>query len=107
MKKGLSCLLCWLPLVLFCCSVIPLLFVSVMGEMGMMEESTMGILLIFIFFGAILSVVAVYGVMIWLIIKTVKNETLDVTAKVLWSIGLYCLNMLIFPVYWFMYIRKE
>ncbi len=107
MKKGLSCLLCWLPLVLFCCSYIPLIIVSIMGEMGIVEDSTLGLLMIFILFGVILSVVAVYGVMIWLIIKTVKNATLDTAAKVLWSIGLYALNMLIFPIYWFVLIRKE
>ena len=55
----------------------------------------------------ILAVIAVYGVMIWLIVKTIKKQEMSTLAKVVWCICLYSFNIFVFPIYWFVYLRKE
>ena len=107
MKKVLSFILCILPFILFFGTCIPLLGISIAEEMGMMtEESIMGISILLLI-GAILAVISVYGVMIWLIIKTVNKQDMSTTGKVVWCVCFYFLNIFVFPVYWFVYIRKE
>lgn len=107
MNKVLSFILCLVPAVLFWGSVIPLMGISVAEEMGTISYEALGVGMILILIGALLSVIAVYGVMIWLMIKTVKNPNIDKGLKVVWCICLYMFNMFVFPVYWFIYIRKE
>lgn len=107
MSKGLSCFLCWLPLVLYIVAVIPMCVVAVGSEMGMFADEMVLAVAILMLLVAILFVVATYGVMIWLIVKTVKNSQMEGAIKVVWCICLYFLNVLAFPAYWFIYIRKE
>ncbi len=106
MNKVLSCILCFLPGVLFWSSCVPLMGYVFAEDRGMSIEPT-GLFIILILLGSFLAVIAVYGVMIWLIIKTVKNPSLDTPLKVVWCICLYMFNMCMFPIYWFIYIRKE
>lgn len=101
MKKVVSFILCILPFILFFAACIPALYFSISEEMG----SVMLGICVLVF--AILAVIAVYGVMIWLIIKTVKKQGMTTETKVVWCICLYFLNIFAFPVYWFMNIRKE
>ena len=107
MKKVLSFILCILPFILFFGTTIPLLGVAMAEEMGTMPEETLMGISIVLLIGAVLAVVAVYGVMIWLIVKVVKNPNLTTAVKVVWSICFYFLNIFAFPVYWFVHIRKE
>lgn len=107
MNKKLSCFLCWMPLVLMFLVCGPLMFVSIGMDMGVISEEVAVPLLLLLLLGSVLLVVAVFGVMIWLIIKTVKNPVMDTGTKVAWGFGLYMLNVFAFPVYWFMYIRNE
>lgn len=106
MNKGLSCVLCFLPGVLFAIALV-LMGVCSVGAVGTMGEGEIAILTILMLLTAFLSVVAVYGVMIWLMIKTFKNSNLTTGVKVVWCIVLYALNLFAFPVYWFVYIRNE
>lgn len=107
MSKKLSCFLCWMPLVLMILVCGPLMFVSIGMEMGVISEDIALPILIVLLIGTLVLVAAVWGVMIWLIVKTVKNPTLDTGMKVAWGFALYMLNVFAFPVYWFMVIKKE
>ncbi|MBO5087733.1 MAG: hypothetical protein J6C01_03575 [Lachnospiraceae bacterium] len=107
MNKKLSCFLCWLPLVLMILVCGPLMFISIGMDAGVIPEEVAVPILILLLLGSILFVVAVWGVMIWLIVKTVKNPTMDTGMKVAWGFGLYMLNVFAFPVYWFMHIKNE
>ena len=106
MKKALSFILCILPFILFFATCIPALYFSIVEEMGIITETEKGFA-IFVFLIAILAVIVIYGVMIWLIVKTIKNKDFTTAKKVVWCICLYYLNIFVFPVYWFMYIRME
>ena len=107
MKKVLSFILCISPFILFFGTCIPLLGISIAEEMGTMtEEPIMGVSLLLVV-GAILAVIATYGVMIWLIVKTAKKQDMGTGEKVVWCVCFYFLNIFVFPVYWFVYIRKE
>ena len=74
--------------------------------MGIITENEKG-LAICVFLIAIIAVIVIFGVMIWLIVKTIKNKEFTTAKKVVWCICLYYLNIFAFPVYWFMHIRKE
>lgn len=106
MNKVLSCVLCFLPGVLFAIALV-LMGICSMETGGTMDGSVGAIFIILMLLTAFLSVIAVYGVMIWLIIKTFKNSNITTGVKVVWTILLYSFNMLVFSIYWFVYIRNE
>lgn len=43
----------------------------------------------------------------WFIYMAIKNKQLDNNMKIVWCVLLYLLNIFVFPVFWFMVIRKE
>lgn len=106
MNKALSCILCFLPGVLFTIALVMIGMCSI-ATGGTMAGSVSAIFIILMMLASLLSVIAVYAVMIWLMIKTFKNPNITGGVKVVWTIMLYALNMLVFPIYWFVYIRRE
>ena len=107
MKKVLTCILCLLPFILFFGIIIPLFGISIAQELGTITEEAAESIAFILCIGAIVAVIAVYGVMIWLIVKTIRKKEFDTGVKVVWCICLYWFNIFAFPVYWFMYLRKE
>lgn len=107
MKKVLSFILCILPLILFFVICIPLFQYSITGKTEFFSQVPDEIFPILLFWLSVLVVIAVYGVMIWLIVKTVKRQEMSTAVKAVWCLCLYWFNIFAFPVYWFVYIRKE
>lgn len=107
MSKKLSAFLCWLPFVMMFLVLVPWMVVSIMMNTGVIAESTAVPILIIIMLFIFVWVASVWGVMIWLIIRTVKNPSFDLGMKVAWGFGLYMFNVIAFPIYWFVVIRKE
>ena len=60
---------------------------------------------LFLVFLTLFVVVSVYAIMIYFMIKTIKNE--NITNKVLWCVCLYFLNVFIFPYFNLKYLCKE
>lgn len=106
MKKALSCILSFLPLVMIAGTFI-VLFIAILvfGE-GTMSTGEI-ILMIGLILFELLGVALTFFMMIWYMIKTFKNPGFTTGMKVLWCILLYCFNLFVFPVYWFLYVRKE
>ncbi len=106
MKKVLSCILSFLPLLLIAFVIIAyIVAVLVIGE-GIMTTPEI-IAMICLLAVAVVAVILTFVLMIWYMIKACKNPDLSTGMKVLWCALLYCFNLLIYPVFWFMYIRKE
>lgn len=105
MKKVLSCILSFLPLIT--------LFGAVLGIFVFMLFTTDPMSDVEIFFailmvaGAFVAVFLTYFVMIWYIVKICKRKDIQIAVKVIWCICLYYFNVFSFPVFWFMYIRNE
>ena len=106
MSKKLAAFLCWLPFVMMFLVFVPWIAVSIMMNTGVIAESTAIPILLIIMLFIFVWVASVWGVMIWLIIRTVKNPIMSTGVKVAWGFGLYMLNVIAFPIYWFVVIRK-
>lgn len=86
----------------------------IIGSIGMAFAETSGneaamlilsvVMILAVICSFVAAIMAWVGI-IWFIILACKNPTFDTTQKVLWCIGLYCLNVFIFPVYWAKYLR--
>lgn len=106
MKKGLSCILSFLPLVMIVLTFVVLFaMLIIFGEGTMTTGQT--ILMIGLLIFELIGVILTFVVMIWYMIKTYKNPEFTTGMKILWFALLYCFNLFVFPVYWFMYVRKE
>lgn len=109
MKKIMSCLLSFSPLITLVVSMVLLFGTSIVG--GIIGEQTVPWwLMIFMILATILAFAAViltFVVMIMYIIKTCKNTELSAEKKVIWCIVLYFLNVFAYPVFWFMYESKK
>ena len=104
MKKILSCLLSFLPGILLLITFITASFFTFLGNSPM---TTLETLLALLMVGlAFLAVILTYGVMIYYIVKVCKNPQLSGGMKALWVALLYCLNVFVFPVFWFMYLKN-
>jgi len=105
MKKVLSCILSFLPGITFIIAAIAGLYMSFFASGPMSTGETIFALLMVGF--AFVAVILTYGVMIYYIVKTCKNPQLSGGMKILWVALLYCLNVLVFPIFWFMYLKNE
>lgn len=107
MNKALSCFLSFLPAILVFGTLILFAVFGIVagmeGTMGAGETIFMIFLLVFEFIGVILALVMI----VWYMIKACKNPNLSTGMKVVWCFLIYSFNLFIFPVYWFIYIRKE
>ncbi len=106
MKKVLSCMLSFLPLGMIVLTMV-VFFLSyfIIGEGTMTTGETIFMLGLILF--ELIAVVLTFALMIWYMIKACKNPEFSTGIKVLWCVILYCFNIIAFPVYWFLYIRKE
>ncbi|MBQ9983457.1 MAG: hypothetical protein IJP29_02600 [Lachnospiraceae bacterium] len=107
MSKGTACFLCWLPIVIAVLEALFILFVAIgviPAEGGTIQAAIVGLTMVV---GYLATVVAEFGVMIWLIVRTVKQTEWDTTCKVVWVICLLLFSAIIYPIYYFACIRKE
>ena len=105
-KKALSCILSFLPVVMIASTLIVFLIAFLIFGEGTMSTGEI-ILMIGLLLFELLGVALTFFMMIWYMIKTFKNPAFSTGTKVLWCILLYCFNMFVFPVYWFLYVRKD
>ena len=77
----------------------------IVGEGTMTAGETIFMLGLVLF--TLIAVILTFVLMIWYMIKACKNPELTTGMKVLWCVLLYCFNLVAFPVYWILYIRKE
>ena len=66
------------------------------------QNNTLGLIILFI---TILLVIGIYVEMVYFMVKACKNK--DIHNKALWCIGLYILNIFIFPYFNLKYIYNE
>ena len=78
--------------------IIPLFGISIAQELGTITEEAAESIAFILCIGAIVAVIAVYGVMIWLIVKTIRKKEFDTGVKVVWCICLYWFNIFAFPL---------
>lgn len=106
MKKVLSCLLSFLPLILTMVPlVIMMILVAIYGDKQLHGAEAV---LAFSLLGAVvIGVILTFVLMVWYMIKTWKDFYLSTGMKILWTALLYCCNIFVFPVYWFVCIRHE
>ncbi len=108
MKKNLNCILAFLPIV---CLVVGIALVIIASLVGAMvgEGFLLIICSIFSLLGfviVVIGVLACFAVMVYFGILVCKRKDIEVSMKVLWCVMLYFLNILIFPVCYFVVLRK-
>ncbi len=106
MKKALSCILSFLPLVLIALTLILFLVFGIFigeGTLNVWQTIVMLFLVAMELIGVLLALVLI----VLYIIKACKNPNISTGMKVVWCLLIYNLNIFVFPVYWFLYIRKE
>lgn len=109
MKKNLNCILAFAPLVCVIAGIVLVMISGIVG--GIVGEgavlvicsilSILGFILVFAGVIADLVVMVYYGVLVC------KRKDLEVGMKVLWCVLLYFFNILIFPICYFVVLRKE
>lgn len=96
MKKLWKGILCFMPLVVFVMAFGTILYAC--SEMGNIRGAVL-------FFLA--SIIFIWIIMIWLIIKVVKRTDFSAGKKALWILLLVLFNIFAFIVYWFKYISEK
>lgn len=107
MNKVLSCILSFMPAVLvFGALLMFFVFYLIAGDESTMTaaETIIAFLILGIEF---IGVILTFVLMVWYMVKACKNPYLSTGMKVLWCFLLYFFNLFIYPVFWFIYIRKE
>ncbi len=109
MKKVLSCLLSFLPLLFYLfLYVVIIVFSIVIGATGWTMNDAGGVIsVILMVVYAILVVISVWTVMISDIVKVFKNKEWSPETKLLWCLILFFCNFWAFPVFWFVNERKK
>ena len=85
----------------------PMMVIGIGVEMGFISEGVVLPMMLLLIIACLLLVVSTWGVMIWLIVKTIKSPSLEVGLKIVWCFLLYLFNVIAYPIYWFAYIRNE
>lgn len=106
MKKALSCILSFMP---FFLTMIPLVIMMILVAIyGDKQLHGAEAVLAFSLLGAvIIGVVLTFVLMVWYMIRTWKDFYLSTGMKILWTALLYCCNIFVYPVFWFMYISRD
>lgn len=106
MKKVLSCILSILPIVMIAITfIVALVFLMIVGEGTLTTGQTIFMICLFAF--ELIGIALTFFMMVWYMIKTCRNPEFSTGMKVLWCALLYCVNLIAFPIYWFLYVRKE
>ncbi len=110
MKKTLSCILSFLPMVLIISYIVISIVITVVESTGY-SMGTVGVI-----FTVLALLIGIAGfilggvLVIVYIVKTIKNNNLSVGIKVLWCWLLFQMSVFFFailPIYWFVVLRKE
>lgn len=96
MNKNLSGVMSVVPLITF--------IFYILAIMADPSGETMFGTVCFLFF---LCIVFAFVDTIWFIIFACKKSEWPLEKKIIWAIVLYSFNMLVFPVFWWLYIREE
>lgn len=107
MKKVISCILSFVPLVGTGFMTIAMVAFGIAHQEGMLYGRTEDMVMLTLFIITLVFVLCMYGFIIYYIVKTCKNSLLSAGMKIFWCFMHYQFNALAFPVYWFMYIRHE
>ena len=107
MKKVMSCIMSFLPLVsmIIVIAILVTFGISIDNNiyLGSAERTVViGLTIIMLLYIGFMT-----GVIIYYIVKACRNSQLSTGMKVFWCFMFYQFNVFVFPVYWFMYIRKE
>lgn len=89
-------------ILLLIAALLPILSAIVAGIM-LVSEETMIIGVVAFIFACLMACID----MILFIVVICLNKSLTVTQKVIWCICAWLLNILLFPIYWFVHIRTE
>lgn len=106
MKKALSCILSFLPLIL---TMGPLFILMILTAIYG-DKTLHGAEVVFAFAllaAVVIGVILTFVMMVWYIIKTWKDFYLSTGMKILWTALLYCCNIFVFPIFWFLYVRHD
>lgn len=107
MKKVITCILSFIPLVFTVLMTIAMVSFGIALDQGAFYGTMEDVVVIGLFIFIILYLIAVFGIMIYFIVITCKNPNLSTGMKVLWCFLHYQFNAFAFPVYWFIYILRE
>ena len=107
MKKVFTCILSILPMIAMFLYTVGLVALGIASEEGLVYGSTEDVFVLLMFVLTIFLLIVVFGVMIYFIIHACRNPQLVTGMKVCWCFLLYQFNVFVFPVYWFIYLRKE
>ena len=107
MKKAITCILSFLPMIATVLYVVAIIAMSIISEEFYLTDSVETILVLLMLVFSLAFIVAVFGVMIYFIVHACKSPNLETGMKVLWVFLLYQFNLFALPVYWFIYMRRE
>lgn len=107
MKKVLTCILSIIPMIATVIMGLAMAVLGIASEEGLLYGSTEDVAVLLMLVFMILYLIAMFGIMIYFIVISCKNPMLPTGMKVLWCFLHYQFNVFAFPVYWFLYIRKE
>lgn len=107
MKKKLTGILAFAPIILFIASIIlfAIVWINHGDEPEIVGSARIGLVIIVI--GMVLAVILTFAAIITFIIMACINKEFSASKKVLWVILLYLLNMFVFPIYWYKHINTK
>lgn len=105
MKKVLSCIMSIVPMIFVFAGT---MIISIASFVGNNVDIDTGLVMMIIgFVLMVLYLLLCWVDIAWFMYMMVKNPKIDSQMKIIWGILLVVLNIYTFPVYWFIYIRKE
>lgn len=108
MNKKLTCIASLAPIVGVVFGFIGMVIIAFAMEETEVAGAIFGVGGMMVSFLLILiGVIMCWVDIIWFIVLTCKRKDWDTSEKVIWSIVLYMLNIFVFPVYWYLYLRTE
>ncbi len=110
MKKFLSCLNSFLPIILTIIGLAMFIPPIIAMEATDMPANDMLVALILCFVGLLFVAVAAILALAYTVVYTVKackNETFTSAKKAIWVVLFWCVGPVVFPIFWFVVVRKE
>ena len=107
MKKILTFILAVLPGVVGFFYTIALIALGVSVELGWVYGVMEEILVLLMVALTLVLLFFLFGGMIYFIVDTCRNPKISGGMKIFWCFMHYQFNVFVFPVYWFLYLRKN
>ena len=107
MKKVLTFILAVLPAIIGFFYTISLIALGVSVAEGWVYGVTEDILVLLMLVLTLVLLVFLFGAMIYFFVDTCRNKKISGGMKILWCFLHYQFNAFAFPVYWFLYLRKD